>query len=104
MDNANIATASIAPGMVGFVRIHVRVIPRSSKNSVVWEEGALKVRLTAPPIDGAANEALVALLAQCLGLPKRDIQILHGTAGRHKTVEIVGMTAEAVEQKIKGAM
>lgn len=89
--------------MVGFVRIHVRVIPRSSKNSIVWEEGALKVRLTAPPVEGAANEALIGLLAQCLGLPKRDIQIVHGATGRHKTVEIMGMTAEAVEQKIKGA-
>jgi uncharacterized protein len=87
--------------MVGFMRIHVRVIPRSSKNSIVWEEGALKVRLTAPPVDGAANEALIVLLAQCLGLPKRDIQIVHGTSGRHKTVEIMGMTVEAVEQKIK---
>lgn len=89
--------------MVGFVRIHVRVIPRSSKNSILWEEGALKVRLTAPPVEGAANEALIGLLAQSLGLPKRDIQIVHGATGRHKTVEIMGMTAEAVEQKIKGA-
>lgn len=87
--------------MVGFVRIHVRVIPRSSKNSILWEEGALKVRLTAPPVDGAANEALIGLLAQSLGLPKRDIQIVHGATGRHKTVEIMGMTAEAVEQKIR---
>ena len=90
--------------MVGFVRIQVRVIPRSSKNSIVWEEGALKVRLTAPPVDGAANEALIALLAQCLGLPKRDIQIVYGTTGRHKTVEIMGMTVEAVEQKIRGVL
>ena len=90
--------------MVGFVRIQVRVIPRSSKNSIVWEEGALKVRLTAPPVDGAANEALIALLAQCLGLPKRDIQIVYGATGRHKTVEIMGMTVEAVEQKIRGVL
>jgi uncharacterized protein len=88
--------------MVGFMRIHVRVIPRSSKNSIVWEEGGLKVRLTAPPVDGAANEALIALLAQCLGSPKRDIQIVHGTSSRHKTVEIMGMTIEAVEQKVRG--
>jgi len=86
------------------MRIDVRVIPRSSKNSIVWEEGTLKVRLTAPPVGGAANEALIALLAQCLGLPKRDIQIVHGTTGRHKTVEIRGMTTEAVEQKIRGVL
>ena len=85
------------------MRIHVRVFPRSSKNSIVWEEGALKVRLTAPPVDGAANDALIALLAQYLGLPKRDIQIVHGTTGRHKTVEIIGMTVEAVERNVKDA-
>ena len=83
------------------MRINVRVIPRSSKNSIIWEEGALKVRLTAPPVNGAANEALIALLAQRLGLPKRDIHIVQGATGRHKTVEITGMAAEAVEQRIK---
>ncbi len=83
------------------MRIGVRVIPRSGKNLIEWEEDGLKVRLTAPPVEGAANEALVALLAQCLGLPKRDIQIVHGTTGRHKIVEISGMTVEAIEKKIK---
>jgi len=87
--------------MVDFMRMRVRVIPRSGKNLIEWEEGGLKVRLTAPPVEGAANEALVALLAQCLGLPKRDIQIVHGTTGRHKIVEISGMTVEAIEKKIK---
>ena len=83
------------------MRMRVRVIPRSGKNLIEWEEGGLKVRLTAPPVEGAANEALVALLAQCLGLPKRDIQIVHGTTGRHKIVEISGMTVEAIEKKIE---
>ena len=86
------------------MRLDVHVIPHSRKNSIVWEEGVLKVRLTAPPVDGAANKALIALLAQCLGLPKRDIRIVHGTTGRHKTVEILGMTVEGVEQKISGAL
>lgn len=84
------------------MRINVRVVPRSSKNSIEWEEGCLKVHLTAPPVDGAANAALIALLAQCLLVPKRDIQIVHGTASRSKIVEIVGISAEAVEKIIKG--
>lgn len=84
------------------MRISVRVIPRSSKNTLEWEDGALKVRLIAPPVDGAANEALLTLLAQRLDLSKRDIQIVHGTAARHKTVEIAGMTLESIEQKIRG--
>jgi uncharacterized protein len=83
------------------LRINVRVLPRSSKNSIEWEEGALKVRLTAPPVDGAANTALVALLAQCLAVPKRDIQIVHGMTGRSKIVEISGFSAEDVEKRIK---
>ena len=83
------------------MRIHVRVIPRSSRNAIEWEDGALKVRLTVPPVDGAANKALLALLAQHLGLAKREVQIVHGATGRHKTVEIKGLTAEEIEQKIK---
>jgi len=84
------------------MRLNVRVIPRSSKNKLEWQQGTLKARLTAPPVDGAANEALIALLAERLGLPKRNVMIVHGAASRLKTVEIVGMTPEAVEQKLMG--
>ena len=86
------------------MRINVRVIPRSSKNSVEWEEHGLKVHLTAPPVDGAANTALIALLAQCLAVPKRDILIVHGTFGRSKIVEISGISVEDVEKRIKGVV
>ena len=82
--------------------ITVRVIPRSSKNSLAWEQGKLKVRLTSPPIDGAANEALVALLAEQLALPKRQITIVRGASSRQKTVEITGVTLEDIEQKLNG--
>jgi uncharacterized protein len=82
------------------MRIAVQVVPRSSKNSLVWEQGVLKARLTAPPVDGAANEALLALLAERLGLPKRDIRIVHGATSRRKTVELAGMTLEMVEERI----
>jgi len=84
------------------MRLNVCVIPRSSKNALEWEQGMLKARLTAPPVDGAANEALIAVLAERLGLPKRDVSIVHGAASRLKTVEVVGMTPEAVEQKLMG--
>ncbi len=82
--------------------INVRVIPRSGKNLIEWEEGGLKVHVTAPPVDGAANDALIVLLAEFLGLHKRNIQIVRGTTGRHKIVEITGMTTETVEKIIKG--
>ena len=81
--------------------ITVRVLPRSSRNTLEWEQGMLKVRLTAPPVDGAANEALVALLAERLGIPKRAIQIVRGATSRQKTVEITGIRMDEVEQKVR---
>lgn len=82
--------------------ISVQVIPRSNKNGIEWNQGKLKVRLTAPPVNGAANEALIALLAEQLGLPRRHISIVRGATGRQKTMEIVGVTPEDVQQKLKG--
>ncbi len=80
--------------------ITVRVVPRSSRNSLEWEQGVLKARLVAPPVDGAANEALVALLAERLNLPKRAIQIVRGATSRQKTVEIVGITIEEMVSRL----
>ena len=82
------------------MRITVRVIPRSSKNTLEWQQGVLKVRLTAPPVDGAANEALIALLAERFGVPRRAISIVHGASGRQKTLEIVGLTPEILQQHL----
>jgi len=82
------------------MRITVQVLPRSSKNALTWEQGVLKARLTAPPVDGAANEALIELLARRLGLPKRDIRILHGATSRRKTLEIAGMALEVLKQRM----
>ena len=70
------------------MRITVRVIPRSSKNEISQEGNTFKVRLTAPPVDGAANEALLKLLAERLDLPRRAIHIVQGATGRQKIVQI----------------
>ena len=78
------------------MRLAVRVIPRSSRNAIEWEQGILKARLTAPPVDGAANDALIALLAQHLRLPRRSISIVQGAASRQKVVEIAGRTEAEV--------
>lgn len=80
--------------------IRVKVIPRSSKNAIEWEQGTLKVRLTAPPVHGAANEALIALLAERLGVPERAISIVHGAGRRQKILEIAGMTQEELEERL----
>lgn len=76
------------------MRITVRVIPRSRKNEVSWEGNVLKVRLTAPPVDGAANEALITLLASRLRVPKRALRIVQGATSRQKVLEIEGLTLE----------
>ncbi len=81
--------------------ISVRVIPRSRKNSLEWEENSLKAHLTAPPVDGLANEALQELLAKRLALPKRAISIVRGTTSRQKVVEIAGLTLADVQQRLQ---
>lgn len=83
------------------MRLTVHVIPRSSRNSLIWEKETLKVHLTTPPVDGAANEALIALLAQHLKLPKRAISIVQGTTSRQKVVEIADLTLEDIKRRIE---
>ncbi|GHO94139.1 hypothetical protein KSF_041870 [Reticulibacter mediterranei] len=83
------------------MRISVRVIPRSSKNTLEWDEGSIRARLTAAPVDGAANAALIELLSKWLDLPRRNIEIVRGATGRQKIIEISGMTLEEIEQRIR---
>jgi uncharacterized protein (TIGR00251 family) len=85
------------------MQVSVRVIPRSSRNVLEWEEGAIKARLTAPPVDGAANAALIALLAETLSLPKRAITLIRGTTGRQKTVEIEGLEQAEIIQRLSAS-
>jgi hypothetical protein len=85
----------------GGVRLEVRVQPRSSRNQVVGEQaGTLKVKLTAPPVDGEANAALVDFLSSCLKIPRKDINIIKGETSRHKIVEIMGISPEELILKI----
>lgn len=79
------------------VRFRVRVQPRASQTEVAGTyQGALKVRLQAPPVDGAANEALVEFLANSLGVPRRMVRIVSGGSSRAKVVEVTGIDAAAV--------
>ncbi|MFO0684583.1 MAG: DUF167 family protein [Sandaracinus sp.] len=81
----------------GAVRFAVLVAPRASRESVLGvHDGSLKIALTAPPVDGAANAALVAFLARALGVGKRDVRITAGESSRRKRVEIRGTSVEAV--------
>ncbi len=81
------------------VRFAVRVQPRASKNEVAGIHGrALKIRLQAPPVDGAANDALVSFLADLLGVSRRSVRIISGDSSRNKTVEVDGVTAQLIQQ------
>jgi uncharacterized protein (TIGR00251 family) len=73
--------------------LDIRVMPRAPKNEVgEVRDGRVIVRVTAPPVDSAANEAVVALLARHYGVPKRAVRIVSGERARNKTIEIVGLS------------
>lgn len=79
------------------VVFRVRVQPRASRNQLAGVmDGALRVRLTAPPVDGEANEACVRFLAGLLGVPARSVQLISGHTGRNKAVKVAGITAKEV--------
>jgi uncharacterized protein (TIGR00251 family) len=79
------------------VRVDVHVQSRSSRSEIVGQHGAaLIVRLQAPPVDGAANAAVVSLLAKRLHVPRRAVRVVAGATSRTKTVEIEGTTEDEV--------
>ena len=82
----------------GALSFSVRVVPRASKTATAGEHGgALRVRVAAPPVEGAANEALIKFLAKEFGVPARDVEIRSGHTSRTKVVCVVGARAEKLE-------
>jgi uncharacterized protein (TIGR00251 family) len=87
------------------VAFGVRVVPRASRDKIAGiHDGALRVCLTAPPVEGAANEALVGFLSGVLRVPKRDIEIVSGQTGRNKVVSVYGLSTEEVEARLRSHM
>lgn len=83
------------------VFLSVKVQPRASRNQVGGLHGSeLKVAVAAPPVDSAANEAVVELLAETLGLPRRSVSLVRGQTSRHKVFRLDGLTAEAAAAKL----
>lgn len=81
----------------------LKVIPPSSKNQLMGiESGELKVKIKAPPVEGAANEAVLGFISEILGLAKRNLSVERGEISRHKVVKIRGLsvrqTREALEK------
>lgn len=83
----------------GGVRVSVHVQPRAARTEIAGVHGdALKVRLNAPPVDGAANEALVEFLAATFGVARRAVRVVGGLTSRAKLVELDGVDAAAVRR------
>jgi uncharacterized protein len=83
------------------ITISVYVAPKASINKVVGlHNGAVKVALTAPPVEGAANKALVELLAKTLGVPRSSVSLVSGQASRNKLVQVWGIGVEAATRKL----
>jgi uncharacterized protein (TIGR00251 family) len=84
------------------VFIDVRVIPRAARPGLAGtRDGALLVRVSAPPVEGAANAELIQVLAKELGVSKRQVAIVAGERGRLKRVKVEGVTAERVAEVFK---
>jgi uncharacterized protein (TIGR00251 family) len=83
------------------VSLRVRVAPRAAREGAGGVRGgALLVRVAAPPVEGAANDALARLLARALGVAPSSVTILRGARGRDKLVRVAGLTARAVRDRL----
>ena len=84
-------------------RIDVRLIPRAARSEVVGFDGeVLRVRVTAPPVDGRANAALIDLLAGVLRVPKASVRIVAGQTTRQKVIAIDGLATDEVRRRLGG--
>ena len=82
-------------------RLAVRLVPRASRDEIVGFEGAtLRVRVTAPPVEGRANRALVRLLAKRLGVPRGDVRVVAGQASRQKVVAVDGLDEAELRRRL----
>ena len=80
----------------------IRVIPRAKRNEIaeIMEDGTIKVRLTAPPVEGKANTSLIKFLAEILGVSQSDIEIIAGENGRNKLVAVLDLDSKIVQEKL----
>ncbi len=79
----------------GNLTFNVRVVPRASKSEIVGEhDGALKIRIAAPPVEGAANEELIKILSKRFGVAKSQLEIVGGQTSKQKQVRVSGINRE----------
>ena len=83
------------------VLLRVHACPRAARDAVQGLHGdAVKIRLRAPPVEGKANEALVAFLSRTLGIPPRHVSLVAGHGGRQKRVAVAGLGPDAVRARL----
>lgn len=83
----------------GFILLNVRVVSRASRSEIVGEhDGALRVRIASPPIDGAANAQLLKLIAKTLGVTRSAVEIVSGQTSKTKQLRIDGVTAAQIRR------
>jgi len=84
------------------VLLSIKLQPRASRNEIGEPLGdELRIAVTAPPVDAAANQALIELLAEVLDCPKRQVELIRGQTSRHKTVKLYGFNAAQVLEKLR---
>ena len=86
------------------MQLNIKVYPKSSRNTVSWsDEQGLKIRVTAAPEDNKANDAMLKLLADRLGIPRSSVRILRGRRTRNKIVQLEGLAKEDLPRRIGSA-
>lgn len=90
----------IRPGH-GYCLLRVRVTPKASRNEVIGVvDGCLRLRIQAPPVEGAANEKAREFLAEVLGLPRRDVVLERGQTAREKVFRVAGLEVARIRERL----
>ena len=93
-----------SPSLVVYMptTIRVHLTPRSARDEMLgWDDDVLRARVSAPPVKGRANEALLRLLAEALGVPKSSLRIVRGQRSREKLVAVDGLDAAEVKRRLE---
>lgn len=95
----------MAPNLIERFNLNIRVQPKASRNQVDgFENGTLRLRVTAPPTEGKANAGVIALLAKTLSVSKSRLEIVKGYSSRDKVVSIETLTEQEVHERIKAVV
>ena len=80
----------------------MRITPRASRNEIheILDDGTVKIRITAPPVDGQANKAIIDFLSDVLNVPKSKLEIVAGQTGKDKIIAVEGMNSKEVQIKV----